>query len=83
VQIPGFSDVFGCRPNGPVGWTIALGAASAATAASLVAPRDLPLALPDTEQMRAWMPRLAASPAQVAPDLRAAALRPFEAVAAG
>jgi cation-transporting ATPase I len=37
VQTPGVSQFFGCRPLGPVGWTIAAGAAGAATAGAAVA----------------------------------------------
>ncbi|WP_020573793.1 HAD-IC family P-type ATPase [Actinopolymorpha alba] len=36
VQTPGVSQFFGCRPLGPVGWTTAVTAAAAGTAASLV-----------------------------------------------
>lgn len=32
IQTPGLSHFFGCRPLGPVGWTIALGASAGATA---------------------------------------------------
>ncbi|GAA0408304.1 putative cation-transporting ATPase I [Acrocarpospora corrugata] len=35
VSIPGVSTVFGCRPIGPLGWLIALGSATAATATGL------------------------------------------------
>jgi hypothetical protein len=38
VQTPGLSHVFGCRPLGPWGWTVALSSAAGATAASVVAP---------------------------------------------
>ncbi|WP_067279622.1 cation-translocating P-type ATPase [Streptomyces jeddahensis] len=38
VQIPGLSHFFGCTPLGPVGWAIALSAATAATASSLLLP---------------------------------------------
>ncbi len=31
IQVPGLSRLFGCTPLGPVGWGIALGAASTAT----------------------------------------------------
>lgn len=33
VSLPGLCRFFGCRPLGPVGWTIALGSAAAATVA--------------------------------------------------
>lgn len=36
VQTPGLSQFFGCRPLGPIGWTIASGAATAATAGAVV-----------------------------------------------
>ena len=42
IQTPGLSQFFGCRPLGPAGWGIALSAAGAATAASVVADRLLP-----------------------------------------
>ncbi|MFN8036379.1 MAG: cation-translocating P-type ATPase [Acidimicrobiia bacterium] len=38
VQTPGVSRFFGCRPMGPVGWSIALGAATTATVASIAVP---------------------------------------------
>lgn len=38
VQTPGLSGAFGCRPLGPVGWTIAVGSSVAATAAGRFAP---------------------------------------------
>jgi hypothetical protein len=38
VQVPVVSRFFGCTPLGPLGWSIALGSASAATGASIVAP---------------------------------------------
>lgn len=37
IQTPGLSQVFGCQPLGPVGWTTAATAATAATATSVVA----------------------------------------------
>ena len=41
VQTPGLSQFFGCRPLGPIGWTIAAGAATAATAGAIVGARLL------------------------------------------
>jgi cation-transporting P-type ATPase I len=38
IQTPGISQFFGCRPLGPVGWTIAIGSAAGATGASVVLP---------------------------------------------
>jgi cation-transporting P-type ATPase I len=38
VQTPGLSHFFGCRPLGPIGWTISATASGAATAGALVAP---------------------------------------------
>ena len=38
VQTPGVSQFFGCTPLGPVGWSIAVGSAAAATAASVIVP---------------------------------------------
>ena len=42
VQTPVLSQLFGCRPLGPRGWTIGLGAALGGTAAAVVLPRVLP-----------------------------------------
>jgi hypothetical protein len=42
VMTPGVSQLFGCRPLGPVGWGIATTAATAGTIASLVAPHVIP-----------------------------------------
>jgi cation-transporting ATPase I len=42
IQTPGVSQFFGCRPLGPVGWGIALTAAGAATAGSLIADVVIP-----------------------------------------
>ncbi|MGH4008329.1 MAG: HAD-IC family P-type ATPase [Pseudonocardiaceae bacterium] len=39
VQTPGLSGFFGCRPLGPLGWTIALGSAGGAAALGVVVPR--------------------------------------------
>lgn len=38
VQTPGVSTFFGCRPLGPLGWGIALGATAGATASSIALP---------------------------------------------
>jgi magnesium-transporting ATPase (P-type) len=38
VQTPFLSHAFGCRPLGPVGWAIALGASAAATGAAVYLP---------------------------------------------
>lgn len=46
IQVPGLSQVFGCRPLGPVGWGIGLGAAGVGTAAAWLAPRALPVLRP-------------------------------------
>jgi cation-transporting ATPase I len=37
IQTPGLSQFFGCTPLGPLGWSIALGTSTAATALSVVA----------------------------------------------
>jgi magnesium-transporting ATPase (P-type) len=37
VQTPGISQLFGCRPMGPMAWSIALGSAAGATAVATVA----------------------------------------------
>jgi cation-transporting ATPase I len=39
VQTPGVSRIFGCRPVGPVGWTIATASAAGATIGAVVAPK--------------------------------------------
>jgi len=39
VQTPGLSHLFGCRPLGPVGWTLSTAASVAATAGAVVLPR--------------------------------------------
>lgn len=39
VQTPGVSQFFGCTPLGPVGWGIAVGSSTTATAGSLLLPR--------------------------------------------
>jgi H+-transporting ATPase len=39
ISTPGVSQLLGCTPLGPIGWTQALGTAAAATAAAAVAPR--------------------------------------------
>jgi cation-transporting ATPase I len=41
VQTPGVSHFFGCTPLGPVGWSIATGAAVTATGASVIVPWTL------------------------------------------
>jgi H+-transporting ATPase len=41
ISIPGVSQLLGCTPLGPIGWTQALGTAGVATAAAVVAPRVL------------------------------------------
>ncbi len=38
IQTPGLSQVFGCRPLGPVGWITAAGVSAAVTGASIMAP---------------------------------------------
>jgi cation-transporting ATPase I len=57
VQTPGLSNLFGCRPLGPLGWSIAIGSSAAATAAGTVLP---PLAEGWIERLRhkapLWMP---------------------------
>ncbi|CAN3131580.1 Metal cation transporter P-type ATPase [Mycobacterium sp. smrl_JER01] len=39
ISTPGVSQLLGCTPLGPVGWTQALGTAGAATATAVIAPR--------------------------------------------
>ena len=55
VQTPGLSHFFGCRPLGPVGWTIAGGASVLATGASVLVPRLLPALDPWIEQLATWV----------------------------
>jgi len=38
IQTPGISHFFGCRPIGPIGWSIAVSASLTATGASVVVP---------------------------------------------
>jgi len=54
VQTPGVSHFFGCRPLGPLGWTLAGSAAALATGASLLRPEVLPALEP-------WLARLGTS----------------------
>jgi cation-transporting ATPase I len=54
VQTPGVSHFFGCRPLGPIGWTIAGTASMLATGASILRPNVLPVLEP-------WLARLEAS----------------------
>jgi cation-transporting ATPase I len=44
VQTPGISQAFGCRPVGPFGWMIAMGAAGGATLGAFVVPKALDVA---------------------------------------
>jgi cation-transporting ATPase I len=39
VQTPGLSHAFGCRPLGPIGWTVSIAASAAATAGAVALPR--------------------------------------------
>ncbi|WP_425294990.1 HAD-IC family P-type ATPase [Mycolicibacterium vanbaalenii] len=41
ISTPGVSQLLGCTPLGPIGWTQALGTAGVATAAAAIAPRVL------------------------------------------
>lgn len=68
VMTPGLSTYFGCRPLGPVGWSIALGSAATATAvgALLPAPGRTEPEPPDP----AAQPDLVAPPALTAPPNR-------------
>jgi cation-transporting ATPase I len=47
IQVPGVSQLFGCRPLGPVAWAIVLGCSTAATVASAALPRLFPDLLTD------------------------------------
>jgi len=38
VQTPGLSQLFGCKPLGPIGWATAIGASTAATYAAIRFP---------------------------------------------
>lgn len=63
VQIPGLSHFFGCRPLGPIGWTIAGAASLAATGASAVLPHWMPMIDPWLERalISAWPVQAGAS----------------------
>jgi calcium-translocating P-type ATPase len=62
IQTPGVSQLLGCRPVGPVGWAIGLGAAGAGTVGAMVLPR-LGVGMPD------WARVLTSSgPAPLDPD---------------
>ena len=52
VQTPGVSQFFGCRPLGPIGWTIATGAACAATTAAATASFILARTEPGTAALQ-------------------------------
>jgi magnesium-transporting ATPase (P-type) len=47
IQTPGLSQFFGCTPLGPVGWTIAAGAATGATLGNVALSRLLHSTAPD------------------------------------
>jgi cation-transporting ATPase I len=73
VQLPGLSHVFGCRPLGPVGWTIASASAALATAGAAFGPKILtPSRVMRSEQRR---PPIGNGPAQVL-ELRPGLSRP-------
>jgi cation-transporting ATPase I len=55
VQTPGLSHFFGCRPLGPIGWTVAGGASALATGASIVVPRLVPARDPWVERLAEWL----------------------------
>jgi cation-transporting ATPase I len=52
VQTPGISQAVGCRPIGPFGWIIAMGAVGGATLGVVVVPRALEVVLRKTELWR-------------------------------
>ena len=58
IQTPGVSTFFGCTPLGPVGWGIATGATTTATALSVLVSRLLPASvpLPSPEAIAKLMP---------------------------
>jgi cation-transporting ATPase I len=41
ISVPGLSQLFGCRPTGPLGWSIGLGCAAAATVVGAMVDRRL------------------------------------------
>jgi cation-transporting ATPase I len=47
IQVPGVSQLFGCRPLGPLAWVIVLGCSTTATVTSAALPRLLPRLLAD------------------------------------
>lgn len=53
VQTPFLSQLFGCRPVGPVGWATALGASAFATSAGIYGPRVVRAWLHERQHSRA------------------------------
>jgi cation-transporting ATPase I len=41
ISVPGLSRLFGCRPTGPLGWSIGLGCAAAATVVGAMVDRRI------------------------------------------
>ncbi len=58
IQTPGLSRTFGCRPLGPLGWTIAVAASASATAAGRYAPDFVEGFIRDSEGENTWISRL-------------------------
>lgn len=58
VQTPGLSSTFGCRPLGPLGWSIAIAASASATAAGRYAPDFVEGFIRDSEGKDTWISRL-------------------------
>lgn len=65
VQTPGLSGLFGCRPLGPLGWTIALGSAGAANAVALLRPGWIAAAMPSELDLQALVEELRHSPRRI------------------
>jgi hypothetical protein len=70
VQTPGVSHFFGCRPLGPLGFSIALGSSAAATLASAAFPRVIERA---TERLKLRKVLMAVDPSQLPEAVRHAA----------
>jgi magnesium-transporting ATPase (P-type) len=62
IQTPGVSQFFGCTPLGPVGWTIAAGAATGATLGNAALSRLLQPAVPGSAQSPAEAPHDTGAP---------------------
>jgi hypothetical protein len=62
IMTPGVSQLFGCRPLGPLGWSVGLGGAALGTAVAAVIPRVITAARRDKDAAPGPL-RLVAAPA--------------------